>query len=425
VFSVLSPYSLHNRTEHEHGLAELKTFASGSSAGEEGHPERRLAVVGLALVALVLASRGRKHDPIASSDGIDKSVAFPVAAFVLFAAASWLWADDPALAARRIVVFLTACFAAWAVARAWRLEDILLFAILGCGGTLLVSFGLEVANGAFHPSDGSYRLSGLAHPNVHAIECAMVILSSLTAARLTPSHRRLYWAVAAGATVLLFFTRSRTAVLSVAAALACAAYFVMPRRKAVGIGVAIVAAALIIGVFVSNPLDSAKSVLLLGRQQSQADVGSMTGRVQLWRELLTYVALRPLSGYGFDSFWSPTHTTSVSVSVGWVVPHPHTGYLDMTLSLGVIGLALFCVVLVAALRYALRRLRIDRGDIEALYMFTLLVWVTVEMLAETILPQTHYGAFLVMVLLAREALTAPSAVPARAYVPVQRVAVSA
>lgn len=426
VFCVLWPYDLHNRANREHGLSDFKTFVSGSGASiEEGHSERRFAVMGLALVALVLASRTRKSDAVVGSEGSDRTVAFPLVAFVLFAVASSLWADDPPLVARRLIVFLTLCFAAWSVGRAWRLSDILLFTILGCGTTLLVSLGLEIVNGAFQPFDGAYRLQGLAHPNTHAVECAMVILASLTAARLTPSHRRAYIAVAAGAAILLFLTRSRTAVFSLAAALACGAYFTMPRRKAVAIGTAIVAAALIVGVFVSNPLDSAKGALMLGRQQ-QTDVGTLTGRVELWRELLTYVASRPLTGYGFDSFWSPERMTSVSVAMGWVVPEAHNGYLDVLLGLGAIGLGLFIIVMVTELRHTIRRLSIDRGDVEALYTFTLLAWVLVEMISETILPETHYGAFLVMLFMARQAMTPPVArARAGAYAPVVQVARSA
>ena len=428
VFSVLWPYSVHNRNEREHAGTDLKSVVAGSGADiEKGYMPRRLAIAALGLLSFVLVYQARQRGPLVRPGGVDKKVAVPAVLFVAYAAASTLWADDPALAARRIVVFLGVCFAAWAVSRAWRLPDILLFILIGCGCTLMLSVLVEIHNHAFTPFDGAYRLSGLTHPNTHAVECIMLMLASLAAARLTPSRRRLYLGIAGVAAVLLLSTRSRTAVVSVAAAIACASYFVLPRRKSMGLAATMVAAALIIGVFFIKPFDSARGAMLMGRTQSRgADVATLSGRLQLWRELFGYVKLRPIAGYGFDSFWSPSHTASVSMAVKWAVPEAHSGYLDTTLSLGVIGLVLFCLLLAAGLWHALRRLKANRNDIEALFTFTVLTWLAVETLSETVIPQTHYGAFLVLVLLAREAMgAAPSRVPVRARAPVERIAVPA
>jgi exopolysaccharide production protein ExoQ len=425
LFCLVGPYDWNNRSDEEAKETDLKTAVSGTSAGiEEGNSSRRFAVVGFALFAIVLAARTRWKErrgipgPLGPWTGGDRTLLIPILAFSMFAAASALWADDPGLVARRIFVFLCVGAAAWAVARAWTLSDILLFTVLSCLTMLLASLGLEIVRGFFHPFDGIYRLMGLTHPNNHALEAAVVIICSLAAIRLSPQHRRGYLFATALACGLLLLTRSRTSILSVIIALGVASLYIMPKRRVFGIGLVTIAVALIIGVYGPDVIDSAKHVLLFGRQESSADVGTLTGRTELWAELLTYAASRPLVGYGFEGFWSPEHTANVSLSLGWVVPHAHNGYIDMLLALGVIGLALFVITLVAGVLHANRTLRVYPGNTDALFSLTLLVWMIVAMISEKVFPQTHYAAFLVMVVLAREAVTAPVTVlkPAvRAY----------
>jgi O-antigen ligase len=419
LFCLVGPYDINNRADQQAKEADLKTAVSGTSAGiEEGTPIRRFAVIGFAVFALVLASRTRmreRREGVATPGaGGDRSLIVPIAAFALFAAASALWADDPGLVARRIFVFLCVGAAAWAVARAWTLSDILLFMVLSCLATLLASLGLEIVRGYFHPFDGSYRLMGLTHPNNHALECAAVIFASLAAIRLSPEHRRGYLLAAFIAFALLLVTRSRTSALSVIIALGVAALYIMPKRRVLGIGLVTAAVVLIIGVFGPDVLDSAKHALLFGRSESTADVGSLSGRTELWSELFTYVAVRPLVGYGFEGFWSPLHTASVSLALGWVVPHAHNGYIEMLLALGTVGLLLFVTTLVSGLVHAHRTLRVYPGNTEALFSIALLVWVIIAMVSEKVFPQTHYAAFLVMVVLAREAIASP--VPSRTAV---------
>jgi O-antigen ligase len=426
LFSVAGPYDWNNRVDKEGAEGNLKAALSGTSAGiEEGSSSRRLAVIGLAIFAVAITARRRRKErrglltePAVAGLGGDRAVIVPLVAFVLFAAASALWADDPGLVARRVVVFLCVSFAAYAVARAWTLPDILSFTVLACLTTLCVSLGLEIMRGQFHPLDGGYRLMGLTHPNNHAQECAALIFASLAAMRLVPERRRFYALTTIAGFGFIMLTRSRTSALAVVAALGFAALYIMPKRRVFGVALVMAAVALIIGVFGPDVLDSAKHALLFGRQEAGADVGTLTGRTELWSELMTYVAARPIVGYGFEGFWGPMHTASVALSMGWVVPHAHNGYIEMLLDLGGVGLVLFVVALLSGLLHAQRRLRAFPGDTEALFALTLLVWVMVAMVSEKVLPQTDYAAFLTMVVLAREAVAWPILAkqrPIRAY----------
>ncbi len=425
LFSILGPYDLNNRTDHEETVTDLKAAISGTGAGiEEGRSERRFAVVGLLAFALLAVRYKHRREQageltVDSGEGGDRAVGIPIVAFIALATLSVLWADDRGLAVRRIFVFLTLCYAAWALARSWSLETILLFTLIGCLATLCASLGLEIMRGAFHPVDGTYRLAGLTHPNNHAQEAAVAILSGLTLMRLDPTRRRFYsWAIA-GAGVMLLLTRSRTSLLSLGLAFAIATMLNVSKRRALAIGLVSLIVVLAVGVFGASLLDSARHALLMGRSQETADVTTLTGRTELWAEMFKYIAERPFIGYGYDSFWTPAHTAYVALALGWVVPHAHNGYIEMALELGYAGVAIFVWAFMAGVRHAFRRLH-PRGpqgpvDIEALCAFTVLVWAVIEMLSETVLPQTHYALFLVMMILAREAMRSPAGAPAPVY----------
>lgn len=74
------------------------------------------------------------------------------------------------------------------------------------------------------------------------------------------------------------------------------------------------------------------------------DPAAFTGRTNLWNLLLEVIAERPWLGWGYQSVWSVGLNTPVlGYSQGaWVLvmPHGHNGYLDLTATIGLIGMVL-------------------------------------------------------------------------------------
>jgi exopolysaccharide production protein ExoQ len=406
LFCVLGPYDLHNRADHEE-VTDLKTVAAGQGdAIEEGNWGRRIGVVGLAAFAVVVLFRTRKRE---MAEGItvvpartlpERVVRYSVYGYIAVAMASVLWAEEPALAARRVLVFLVLSLAAYALARAWSLADLLTFAIVACGAMLVTSLGLEVVRGAFHPLESDYRLSGLSHPNTHAFECALVIISSVYMYRLDPRNRRLYALAALGAAGIMLITRSRTAVLGLAIGLASVPVLIAPRRRVLWAVIGAAAAGIVVLVYVPDLLEGVKQAALMGRTQETAEVGTLTGRTQLWSALLDYVARRPIFGWGFDAFWTGAHVEEVSVDQGWLVSHAHSGYIENLLNLGIAGLVAFVGALFAGAWAAAKRVQRWHGDLAAGFALTTLMWLIASMFTEAILPQTHYASFMGMIVLA-------------------------
>ncbi|HWZ59382.1 MAG TPA: O-antigen ligase family protein [Gemmatimonadaceae bacterium] len=419
LFCVLGPYDLHNRADHEDtqeaSVGTLKTIASGQGAAiEEGNIGRRLGVIGLGLFAVTLLWRARRRGelvrvPAATRSLPDRLVMVGVVGYLLIAAGSVTWGEEPGLTARRVFVFLILCLTAYALARVWSLADFMVFIIVACGAMLMASLGLDVVRGAFHPASSEYRLAGLTHPNSHAIEASAVVIAAVCAMRLEPERRRLYAWVAVVGVVLLLLTRSRTALVGMVVGIAAVPMLTVRRRQVVFAVLGLVAVVIVATVFLPDMVNDAKQALLLGRSQQTADVGTLTGRTDLWEALLLYVRRRPLLGYGFDAFWTPDHIEAVTVDQGWLVSHAHSTYIENLLNLGMAGLAAFVLSIVAGIWAAARRVRQSAGSAESAFALTALVWLAASMVTEAIMPQTHYGSLIGMVVLAW--LVVPHAAP--------------
>jgi exopolysaccharide production protein ExoQ len=89
---------------------------------------------------------------------------------------------------------------------------------------------------------------------------------------------------------------------------------------------------------------------------------TFSGRTRIWSAVLTSISKRPLLGYGYGGFWRGLSGESGNVisSVGFGVPHAHSGYLNIWLQIGAIGLGMFLASLFIALRNAFKCFKPDR-----------------------------------------------------------------
>jgi O-antigen ligase len=79
---------------------------------------------------------------------------------------------------------------------------------------------------------------------------------------------------------------------------------------------------------------------------------TFSGRTLIWQVAWEYVAPRPLLGYGFGA---TTYGGFARTILQWLgVDSPHNGYLDLTLSIGIVGLLVF-VLSVLGVLYPIRR----------------------------------------------------------------------
>lgn len=168
------------------------------------------------------------------------------------------------------------------------------------------------------------------------------------------------WHVCAGVPMiaLLTATGSKTSVLALAATIVSVGWIWILRRLGStkhppGVGALVVVCTLgSIGMLVHTYWTSILSAL-------QRDP-TLTGRTAIWEVARWYSRQHPWFGWGYDALWSDRGAIRLSTrAVGRRVWDAHSGYYDIALGVGRVGLALFIAFLALAtwrtFRYAWRR----------------------------------------------------------------------
>ena len=256
--------------------------------------------------------------------------------------------------------------------------------------------------------DGTLR--GIySHKNVFGQILAAGVIAGLYGVRV--SDRR--WtnvAVVATFVGLGFFVKSGTALLTMFTFCGAETVAVLYRRggalRAVTLMVAI-PLALVLFLFPDLMLG------LLGKD------ATLTGRTELWVYVDAFIAQKPLLGWGFGAFWSPTNALAVEVSnaLGWVVPEAHNGLRELLLEVGIVGTALFAIVFLRNIRMAVRSLRTPSWNFGLSLLLCgggiLLVAMTEEVFVD--FSQVAVGMFFVMGLICERTLRVaalPQRIPA-------------
>jgi exopolysaccharide production protein ExoQ len=91
------------------------------------------------------------------------------------------------------------------------------------------------------------------------------------------------------------------------------------------------------------------AIQMLGRNSD------LTGRTELWSFVFAMIAKRPFFGYGLSGFWlgASEETLDAQKLLGWNPIYAHNGYLEIALSLGVVGLSLVLYIIGTGLKRVL------------------------------------------------------------------------
>ncbi|MEQ8846250.1 O-antigen ligase family protein [Botrimarina sp.] len=309
---------------------------------ESGHWERQIALLVLGVGGLA-ALLGSGPAPWRVRWG----VAAPLVLLLGWASLSVAWSEQPGVTLKRLVVLGCVLAGAAGLARRFTPGQILTGALLSLSAFVCVSVAVDVAHGGGPWSGGDYRFGGTLHPNAQAAYLGTLCL----AAYCQPigfGGRWLLRAMFFGSFALLLATRSRTGLVALLVALVVVGTLRLPGRvRWAGVAL-LVAAVAAVTIYFASVGDGARNravdAALLGRTEQ---AGTLTGRVPLWEELLSIAERRPLTGYGYEGFWTPDRIAEIMKSQNWSIQSAHNAYLDIALELGVVGLALGVWVLVA------------------------------------------------------------------------------
>ena len=302
-----------------------------------------------------------------------------VVLFVGMATASILWSVDPGLTLRRVVSLVLSTLLATLLVVRYSLRDVarivglaLLIGVAICVIWILIlpNYGIDTQGrwtGVFDQKNPMGRFATLG-----AVVFAVNFVDD--------SRHRIVWALGTVlAVVLVIGSASKTSLggLVLLTALTLTYRGFRARRTAFGaMGVGIVAASAAAVLFVTDRIG-------LFTKLVNKDI-TFTGRTQLWQSVWTAIMHRPVLGYGWSSFWggwlSPAR--DVWLANQWQPPHAHNGFLDAALQLGLIGGAIYALLVVRTLIGGARLVRARRDSL-GLFPMIMATWLLLFSLTET------------------------------------------
>jgi O-antigen ligase len=259
---------------------------------------------------------------------------------------------EPATSARRFVLALCVCAVAASLLllpktqsqlRCWLAIAILtLLGTCYLGLILVPNLSIHLATDAQEPALAGDWRGVFGHKNMAAGMMAMLFFLSIYLVR---AGSRVAGGIAVALTLLfLINTEGKSASALCAAVLVLTLCATMIRSfwgRAIVLLTPLALLNLIgIGSVLNEHLSAISKALPLD--------ASFTGRTDIWTFGLQAAQLRLWTGYGFSSFWGSSAVQNLPQGMEWAATaaHSHNGYLDVTLAMGLPGLALLILVIV-------------------------------------------------------------------------------
>lgn len=364
---------------------------SASSAITSGDSQRRMAFISMGAFFLLLLFR-RERMPLEFRGAVY---------WLLFLYIGWsflsvVWAEDPRLVARRLVVFAILCISATSLSLNVPLKRVAEIVLWTSVLFLLVGIYSELSAGTLSLFASGHRFSGTYHPESQALNCAALVLASLVVARGQLRWKRnSYLVLTSLGFIFLLMTRSRGPTVGLMMALLVYTFYSSDRSRILTylyvIFMSLGLAFLMLGDTFAPTVGEG---LLLGR--TGEEFSTLTGRTPLWVECIEYAKTRPIGGYGFAGFWTGERALDISDSQGWTIHSSHSLFIETVLNLGLVGLGLLLTLVFAAWTSARRGWRYRHEGGMALALSLLTLWM-VDGLLSTSISGRGFVTFLALV----------------------------
>ena len=346
---------------------------------------------GFQISLLALAAVGGGLFLLAGRDG-HKPASFHVwiiAASLVFVVASTVWSDDRGLTFRRSAITALFLVGAWGVGRAWRPMQLVHMVLLLSSRFAISGLLAEAYYGTLLAGDG-YRFSGLLHPNRQALSCGLFVLAAM--AKQAQTGNRLYWLLALSGFGLLILTGSRGGALACSAAVAFQLFLATPTPQRVAwvmFAGLLVSAGLLFLALEPSSGSRLEKLAKMGRSDAMADPKSLTGRIPIWAEMVEGIQQKPAIGHGLSAYWTTDRIRRLSYIHDWDFNNAHSSYLELLLSVGIVG---FSLILTGIATVFVRGLRLfhQTRDVGLGFILAIFVMGLVNGLIESIFVSTGY-----------------------------------
>ena len=258
-------------------------------------------------------------------------------------AVSFAWSIDPGLTQRRslAIVMTTAAGLYIGSSYSWRtlLRALAITWFVIAATSFLAALAVPSFGRDFEIHGGAWK--GLFfEKNQLGAHMARAALFGAFLLIMDRPYRR-YWAVLTGLSLqLVLLSTSKTSLLGLLIGFGIlSAAAIMKRGMVFGLvmawlGVVFSAVGACVLIFAPEFI-----VTVLGRDLT------LTGRTDIWVVLFDFISERPLLGYGYGAFWDDGSNPGnwVREMLEWDAPTAHNGWFEVTLALGLIGLALLAL----------------------------------------------------------------------------------
>ena len=402
-------FAEHHSAREMHGGIIDRAFISQERSGQLPRQIAYLVIGAVGAAGMWRATRKgwlalRWNVPLTASLG----------ALLVWAGLSVAWSDTPAITLKRLVVVGLMLLGATGLALNWTKRQMLAFMAVSAALQVCVGIVAEAMYGYLTPWAGDYRFAGTLHWNQQGYLC---MVGGLAALCLSGSGERRAWvwrALAGFGFVMMLATRSRGALIGLAVALLLG--WVLVLKPVARVGTALLGGTLLAAMLMTGVATTVTDAL--NRNGEGAE--NLTGRAPLWDELMTYVARRPWTGYGYEGFWTDDTIDDVSGHQHWSIDAAHSGYVEGMLTLGYVGVALHTLALLLAAWAGVRRYLQTRELVFWLGAALCLIYLVGGYLEAILIvkpsPISFYLAMLLGVMVVRVG-TARVWVPARVNVP--------
>ena len=318
---------------------------------------------------------------------------FVYGALLAWCFVSMTWADEPFTSLKRLLAYLFMVIGAAGISLLWSREQTVKFMSFWGAAGLTLGVVAEVVLGGFKPWISDYRFAGTLHENVQGFCCLFLVVSSLAAADADASRKTLFRSLALYGLVFLVLTKSRSSFMGITVALLV--YVLLTRSMMTKVWVSAVLGTSALVLYMTDVLSPVIGFL----SRNGEGVGNLTGRTELWQLAEEFVRERPLTGYGYQAFWTVQHIDYFSSEFHWQASSAHSSYLESLLMLGYIGMVLHVLVLALGVVLGGLYYKLTKAPIYALAAAMCAALLTVGTLESAVLISAgpyHFGLALLV-----------------------------
>jgi O-antigen ligase len=269
--------------------------------------------------------------------------------FALSVATSW----DPTLSARRLAFALVTIGIAGMVLLLPKtprhfadvMAVVVMIVLIACylGVALAPQLTIHQASDVLEPELAGDWRGVFGHKNQASAVMVLFVFIGIFVARVRSLGLGI--TIVALALPFLYFTHSKTAIAALPLALIVSVIMARATKPANGVAAAL-------SILVALNLLSIGSIYIAPIRAVVEAVmpdATFTGRTDIWKFAVDHVAQRPVTGYGFATFWGTEQVVyGMSGGATWAntASHAHNGFVDLALTIGIPGSALVTLWLI-------------------------------------------------------------------------------